>query len=203
MFLRILLYCLFLGKMSMNEKLGCSETAAKPASEETSAYVSLGSNKGDSAALLEEARLRMGRLQGVRIDGMSSLYRTEPQGLTEQPFFVNQVVHLRCRPGLEAEDLLEGLFAIEALLGRERKTEVRNGPRYIDLDLLLFGDWRMDTERLTLPHPRMLERAFVLVPLAEIAPDLLLPHGLRVAEALERLEYGLDGDSIYQSSGPR
>jgi len=186
----------------MVEKCGCFDAATQNFSGWVSAYVSLGSNKGDSVALLEEARRQLAVFHDMKFAGMSSLYRTEPQGLAEQPFFINQVIHLMCKPGLSPEELLERLLAVETTLGRERTTEVRNGPRYIDLDLLLFGDRRMNTERLILPHPRMLSRAFVLVPLAEIAPGLPLPQGLPVAEALEHLHYSLAGDIIYQSSGP-
>ena len=99
---------------------------------------------------------------------------------------------------MRAEVLLEALLATEQALGRVRQGAVRFGPRTVDLDLLLFGNEVMNSERLTLPHPRMLERAFVLVPLAEIAPDLMLPQGMSVAEALGLLRYRRQGNVICQ-----
>lgn len=163
------------------------------------AYVGLGSNTGDSRRILRAALDGLGDIPGVSVGAQSSLYRTEPQGMAEQPFFLNLAARLDCDPGVAAGDLLERMLAIELRLGRERDKQKRFGPRCIDLDLLLFGNTRMNTERLVLPHPRMLERAFVLVPLKEIAPFLCLPQGLTVAEALEGIEFTLDGDMIFQS----
>ena len=104
-------------------------------------------------------------------------------------------------PRSRPEALLDMMLDAENSLGRVRESGRRFGPRTVDLDLLLFGNEVMNTERLTLPHPRMLERAFVLVPLAEIAPDFVLPHGLSVAEALGRLDYRQQGGILYQG-GP-
>ena len=162
------------------------------------AYVGLGSNQGDGPAVLASARKAVAAFPGVRLSAASSLYRTEPQGLREQPFFTNQVLRLDCDPGLHPVSLLDMLLETENLLGRVREEAVRFGPRTVDLDLLLFGNESMNSERLTLPHPRMLERAFVLIPLAEIAPDLSLPQGMSVAEALGRLPYRRQGGVIYQ-----
>ena len=162
------------------------------------AYVGLGSNLGDGPALLAAAREALGALPGVVLSRASSLYLTEPQGVREQPFFTNQALELACGPGMRAEALLEALLATEQALGRVREGAVRFGPRTVDLDLLLFGNEVMNSERLTLPHPRMLERAFVLVPLAEIAPGLMLPQGMSVAEALGRLRYRRQGNVICQ-----
>ena len=162
------------------------------------AYVGLGSNLGNGPSLLKSARDAVAAFPGVRLDTASSLYRTEPQGVRDQPFFTNQVVRLACAPALRPVDLLDMLLEAETLLGRVRNGVVRFGPRTVDLDLLLFGNEGMNSERLTLPHPRMLERAFVLIPLAEIAPDLALPQGMSVAEALKRLNYRRQGDVIYQ-----
>ena len=167
----------------------------------TVAYVGLGSNMGDGPSALSAARETVAALPGVRIVSASSLYLTEPQGVSEQPFFTNQVVELACDPGLRAGTLLDMLLDEENSLGRVRGGGLRFGPRPIDLDLLLFGNEVMNTERLALPHPRMLERAFVLVPLAEIAPDLVLPHGLNVTEALGRLDYRQEDDVLYQGGG--
>ena len=163
------------------------------------ACVSLGSNSGDSADIMRRARQAVETLPKVKPVVASSLYRTEPQGFREQPFFLNQVLLLACAASLHPESLLASLLAVETALGRTRETH-RFGPRTIDLDLLLFGNKGMNTESLTLPHPRMLDRAFVLVPLAEIAPDLPLPGGLTPVAALERLEYRLCGDCIYQNA---
>lgn len=159
------------------------------------AFVSLGSNLGDTRAHLAFGRDALAAWPGVRLHAVSPLYRTQPQGLRGQPFFLNQAAELRT--SLESLALLEALLAIEHARGRERG--VRFGPRVLDLDLLLFGNTCMDSERLTLPHPRMLERAFVLAPLADLAPDLLLPHGLTVREALGRISFTRAGGTIYQS----
>jgi len=164
------------------------------------AYVGLGSNLGDSAERLAVAREALAALPGVATARFSSVYRTEPQGFKEQPFFLNQVGELDCSPALAPEDLLESLLATEAALGRERAGETRFGPRAIDLDLLLFGNVRMTNLRLTLPHPRMLSRAFVLLPLAELIPELGLPQGMTAREALRCVRYRLEGSVIFQES---
>jgi len=114
----------------------------------------------------------------------SSLYRTPPWGVLEQPPFINAVVELDT--ALEPHELLDALLAIEQRAGRVRAE--RNGPRTLDLDLLHVDGVRMDDERLTLPHPRMAERAFVLLPLHDIAPTLPLPGLGTVAEQLPRLD---------------
>lgn len=146
----------------------------------TLAYVALGANLGSPIVTVNAA---IGHLDGIpesrRLAG-SSLYRTAPVGLRHQPDFINAVVAMET--ALTAEALLEQLFAIEAHFGRQRS--VRNAPRTLDLDLLLFGDLELRTDPLTLPHPRMHERAFVLAPLAEIAPTLEIPGQGRVADLL-------------------
>lgn len=163
-------------------------------------YVGLGSNMGDSASMLAKAREGIAALPGVLITASSSLYETEPQGDADQPFFVNQVLCATCPENMDAVAFLTSLQHLETALGRERSPGRRFGPRLIDLDLLLFGNKRMNTKLLTLPHPRMLERAFVLAPLAEIAPDMVLPQGLTVSEALARLSYSREGNRIYQDA---
>ena len=173
---------------------------AAPVAFPLRAYVGLGSNLGDGPALLAAAREALAALPGVSLSRASSLYLTEPQGVRDQPFFTNQALELACGPDMRAGALLEALLATEQTLGRVRRGAVRFGPRTVDLDLLLFGNEVMNSERLTLPHPRMLERAFVLVPLAEIAPDLMLPQGMSVAEALGRLRYRRQGNVICQDS---
>lgn len=144
------------------------------------AYVALGSNLGNPVQTIEDAMDAMAALRGSLLKAMSSLYRTAPVGLKHQPDFINAVVALDTR--LTPRDLLDELFALEARFGRERS--VRNAPRTLDLDLLLHGDTVQDDPELILPHPRMHERAFVLVPLAEIAPELTIPGRGRVADLL-------------------
>jgi 2-amino-4-hydroxy-6-hydroxymethyldihydropteridine diphosphokinase len=145
------------------------------------AYVALGSNLGDPVNTLRDAIEHLAALRGSIFKAMSSLYRTAPVGLKHQPDFINAVVALDTR--LSPEELLEALFAVEAQFGRQRS--IKNAPRTLDLDLLLHGDTTQDTPFLTLPHPRMHQRAFVLVPLAEIAPDIVIPGHGPVAELLE------------------
>jgi 2-amino-4-hydroxy-6-hydroxymethyldihydropteridine diphosphokinase len=126
--------------------------------------------------------------EGVRVDAASPVYLTEPQGLKDQPWFANRAARLLTEaPVWDAHSLLDKLLQLERQLGRVR--EKRWGPRVIDLDLLLFGDAMLRESDLVLPHPRMVERAFVLVPLLDIAPDLKLPGGAAVRSLLERLDY--------------
>lgn len=145
------------------------------------AYVALGSNLGDPAATVEAAIDALAALRGSLLKGFSSLYRTAPVGLRHQPDFINAVAALDTR--LTADELLDELFAMEARFGRQRT--VRNAPRTLDLDLLLFGDLTSNDPRLTLPHPRMHERAFVLAPLTEIAPAISLPGKGLAADLLQ------------------
>lgn len=137
----------------------------------TTAYVGLGSNLEDPAKQVETALQELDRLPRTRLVRRSTLHRTAPVGYRDQPDFINAVAELET--DLPAERLLDELQALEARHGRVRSFP--NAPRTLDLDLLLFGDLVVQTERLTLPHPRMRERAFVLEPLREIAPDLDLP----------------------------
>lgn len=141
------------------------------------AYVALGANLGDPVATVRAALDALRSLAGTRFCTASSLYRTAPVGLHHQPDFINAVALLEVESTvLPASTFLDRLFAIEARFGRQRS--VRNAPRTLDLDLLLFGDTQLHLPILTLPHPRMTERAFVLAPLAEIAPDIVIPgHG--------------------------
>ena len=174
-------------------------TAAAKRGTRIVAYVGLGSNQGDGPAHLAAAREALAALPGVWPLKASSVYLTEPQGLRGQPFFANQTLALACPSGLAPETLLKNLLSLERALGRVRRGAVRFGPRVIDLDLLLFGSLRRDDPFLTLPHPRMLERAFVLLPLAEITPELVLPQGLSVSQALGLIRFTLKGRVIYQS----
>lgn len=146
------------------------------------AYVALGSNLGNPVSTVDAAIDAMAALRGSLLKAMSSLYRTAPVGLKRQPDFINAMVAIDTR--LPARELLDELFRVEAEFGRVRS--VRNAPRTLDLDLILYGDLVQDDPELTLPHPRMHERAFVLMPLEEIAPGLIVPGHGPVAELLER-----------------
>ena len=140
----------------------------------TRAYIALGANLDDPIATVHAAIEALRGMPNSQLISTSSLYRTAPVGLHHQPDFINAVVSVETQLG--AQYLLDELFAIEARFGRLRS--VRNAPRTLDLDLLLYGDTVSEDPQLTLPHPRMHQRAFVLAPLAEIAPDLSLPgHG--------------------------
>ncbi len=141
------------------------------------AYVALGANLGDPAATVRAAFAALSNLPDSRLLRTSSLYRTAPVGLADQPEFINAAVALETR--LAPEALLDTLFDIEARFGRIRAE--RNGPRTLDLDLLLYDDQTLGLPRLTLPHPRLHLRAFVLYPLAEIAPSLNIPGRSPVA----------------------
>ncbi|HUP51012.1 MAG TPA: 2-amino-4-hydroxy-6-hydroxymethyldihydropteridine diphosphokinase [Longimicrobiales bacterium] len=148
-------------------------------------YIGLGSNVGNTAGHLREA---VTRLAGkVSIEGVSSVYWTEPVGLRDQPYFLNAVLHARTQ--LEPREVLAVLKGVEGVMGRQR--EVPLGPRIIDLDLLLYDELRLDEPGITLPHPRMDGRRFVLEPLAEIAPGVRLERGgPTVAELLAELSPG-------------
>ena len=138
----------------------------------TTAYVALGANLGDPLATLQAALAALSGISATTLGPTSSLYRTAPVGLRNQPDFVNAVAQLRTM--LSPRQMLEALFDIEALFGRSRS--IPNAPRTLDLDLLLHGETTLEGTVLTLPHPRMHLRAFVLVPLLEIAPDCTIPR---------------------------
>ncbi len=144
-------------------------------------FVGLGANLGDALSTLRAAFDALGRLPGTVCVARSSLYRSAPVDASG-PEFVNAVAELRTR--MQPEVLLDALLALEARFGRERP--YRNAPRTLDLDLLLYGDRRLSTPRLVLPHPRMHERAFVLLPLTEIAPGIAPPPP--PDQAVERIE---------------
>jgi 2-amino-4-hydroxy-6-hydroxymethyldihydropteridine diphosphokinase len=149
------------------------------------AYIAMGANlaswAGGPEATLAAATTRIESLG--RIARRSSLYSTKPVGFAEQPRFVNAVVALETE--LKPQELLKGLLAIEQEFGRDRTAGIHNGPRTLDLDILLFGDMKVSEHGLEIPHPRLAQRAFVLIPLNEIAPDLRQAGiGLAVSQLL-------------------
>ncbi len=144
------------------------------------ATIGLGANLNDPAAQVEFALAELDRLPATRLLARSSLYASAPVGYVDQPDFVNAVAQVET--GLAPRALLAALLDIEHRHGRERS--FRNAPRTLDLDLLLYGDAHFHEEGLTLPHPRMHERAFVLLPLTEIAPDTMIPGRGRAADWL-------------------
>jgi 2-amino-4-hydroxy-6-hydroxymethyldihydropteridine diphosphokinase len=150
------------------------------------AFIGLGSNLGERETTIRGAVGELASLGDVV--AVSPIYETEPVGFRDQPDFLNAAVELET--DLEPGDLLEGLLSIERALGRKRTFP--NAPRTIDLDLLLYGDQVISTPELTLPHPRLHERAFVLVPLAKLVPDLILPVlGKTVSDALAQTDSGV------------
>lgn len=162
------------------------ETSASP----VLAYVGLGSNLDDPVARIRSGVTALARLAQTSLDDCSSLYRTAPVGLREQPDFVNAVCRLRTL--LDPRALMRNLLEIERLHGRVRTGE-KGGPRTLDLDLLLHGDATIHSAELILPHPRLHERAFVLYPLHEIEPNLVIPghgpmHELLKGSAGQRVE---------------
>ncbi|KQX99097.1 2-amino-4-hydroxy-6-hydroxymethyldihydropteridine pyrophosphokinase [Rhodanobacter sp. Root480] len=149
----------------------------------TRAFIALGSNLGDPRQQVLDAMDALQRLPDSRVLQRSRLYRTPPWGVLDQPDFINAVVAIDT--GLSPHALLDALHAIEQQAGRVRLE--RNGPRTLDLDLLYMDGVRINYAQLTVPHPRIAERAFVLLPLADVAPELQLPAGT-VAELLARID---------------
>jgi len=151
----------------------------------TEALIGLGGNIGDARKAIGQAVAMLCDGTTVRLDARSSDYRTPPWGVTDQPAFVNAVIAVAT--SLTPRDLFARAVAVERALGRDRASERRWGPRVIDLDLLAYDDLVLHDAALTLPHPRLFERAFVLVPLAEIGPDRVIA-GIRVRDALARVD---------------
>ena len=152
------------------------------------AYIGLGANLGDAASTVESAISRLAAADDITLVARSRLYRTPAWGVTDQPDFINAVAGVDTT--LPAEALLSLLLSIERDAGRDRAAERRWGPRALDLDLLLYGDRRIDAPGLRVPHPHLHERAFVLVPLAEIAPRLVLDGHGPIAALLDRMATG-------------
>jgi 2-amino-4-hydroxy-6-hydroxymethyldihydropteridine diphosphokinase len=158
------------------------------------AVIGLGANLGDPAAQLRAATVAIARLPETRIVKASSLYRSAPVGYAAQPDFLNAAVAIETALG--PRDLLDALLAIERATGRERT--FKDAPRTLDLDILLYGDRAIDEPGLTVPHPRLHERAFALAPLVEIEPDAVVPgHGPAAA-----LLAGLGDQNVKRESSP-
>jgi 2-amino-4-hydroxy-6-hydroxymethyldihydropteridine diphosphokinase len=160
------------------------------------AYIALGSNlasqAGSPEVTLAAAASKLGSLG--RLESRSSLYSTTPLGFADQPRFLNAVVALETE--LAPSALLEKLLSIEKDFGRNRADSIPNGPRTLDLDILLLGDLQISEPSLEIPHPRLAERAFVLIPLAEIAPEIVVAsHGKTVAQLLQTLLNNREGDA--------
>jgi 2-amino-4-hydroxy-6-hydroxymethyldihydropteridine diphosphokinase len=151
----------------------------------TRAYIALGSNLGDREATIRDAVAELDREPGIAVVAVSTLVDTEPVGVVDQPRFLNGVAAVDAEQ--PARDLLALLLDVERRFGRSREGAVPQGPRTLDLDLLLYGDAEIDEPGLVVPHPRMHEREFVLGPLAEVAPGLEVPGKGRVETLRARL----------------
>lgn len=160
---------------------------SKPLANAQSAFLGLGSNLGDRCRILAQAAERLDRDPQIQVVSGSSFYATEPVDLPDQPEFVNAAIEILTTRKPEA--LLDVCLAIEAALGRVRSAE--RSSRTLDIDILLYGTRRLKTDRLCVPHQRMAERAFVLVPLVEIAPDALLDGQTIAARALGVSQAGI------------
>jgi 2-amino-4-hydroxy-6-hydroxymethyldihydropteridine diphosphokinase len=150
------------------------------------AFVGLGSNLGDREGTIRAALGRLRALPETTVVRVSNLRNTEPVGYVDQPRFLNGAVELETE--LAPRDLLEALLGLERGLGRDRSASPAQGPRTLDLDLLLYGDQQIDEFELHVPHPRLHERRFVLEPLAELDPDLEVPGKGSVQTLLARLD---------------
>ncbi len=166
------------------------------------AYLSLGSNCDDASKFLAHAREEISFLPDLELEAISPLYATEPQDFTAQPWFLNQA--LAVCPGLSwtAPLLLQRLLDIEKKLGRIRSPDpsLRFGPRTIDIDLLLYGELSSTDENCLLPHPRLCQRAFVLIPLKDIAPTLRIGNK-SLEQILAGLDFSCSDGKIFQHQG--
>ena len=144
-----------------------------PKIQSSRAFIALGSNLQDPETQVKHALLALDKLPKTKLVKASSLYKTSPVGYIKQPDFINAVAEISTK--LSPLELLDAILNIENDAGRERS--FANAPRVLDCDLLLYDDIKMITEKLTLPHPRIFERGFVLLPLSEISPNLTSPNG--------------------------
>ena len=149
------------------------------------AYIGLGSNLGDREATLAAAVEELDAAPGVSVLGVSTLIDTEPVGVLDQPRFLNGALAIETE--LPPRELLDLLLAVEARFGRDRTAVPAQGPRTLDLDLLVYGEEEVDEPGLRVPHPRLHERAFVLRPLAEVEPELVVPGKGPILGLLARL----------------
>lgn len=148
-----------------------SQSATNLTGFRSTVYIGLGSNMHDPIQQIQLAYQEIDDLNNTSLIKVSSFYRTAPVGYVDQPEFINAVIEISTT--LSPQELLQSLLAIEARHDRVR--EIKDGPRTLDLDILLFNEWRLDEPNLAIPHPRAHKRAFVLYPLFEIAPDLYIP----------------------------
>lgn len=148
------------------------------------AYIAIGSNLEQPLQQVQQAFTYLSKLPTTAAHHASSLYRSAPMGPADQPPYINAVAGFLTQ--LDAHQLLDALQQIERRMGKQ-SSALRWGPRVIDLDLLMYGDQRSDTEQLQLPHPGMLQRNFVMQPLADIAPALRMPDGMTAAKRAKEL----------------
>lgn len=152
----------------------------------TTAYIGLGSNLDAPSRQIRDALRELDEAHGIELRQVSSLYGSEPMGPKDQPDYVNAVAEIETQ--LSPEELLKALFVIEDHHGRVRERQVRWGARTLDLDLLLFGDVQMNTPELTIPHVGICERAFVIFPLLEIAPEVEIPGVGKGHQCIEHMD---------------
>lgn len=164
-------------------------------------YLCLGSNEGDTEKNLAAAIESICEHAQIELFAQSAIYKTEPQGDKNQQWFANQAIAIEYVSSLPleqaADTLMSYLLGVEAGMGRKRNAARRFGPRVIDIDIILIENEMISTPLVDVPHKRALERAFVLIPLQEIAPHIRI-QDIPVGEALSRLVYRLDGNKIYQ-----
>ena len=158
------------------------------------AFVGLGANLGDRLAVIEAAIESIDDVEGIAVVDVSGVYETAPVGGPDQDPYLNAVV--RTSTTLAPLDLLHELQLIEAAFGRDRSAEVRWGPRTLDLDVLLYGELVLDTPNLVLPHPRLHERAFALIPLLEVHPGGRMPDGRSISRLIASLA-PVEGVDLY------
>lgn len=151
----------------------------------TRAYIGLGSNQGESITTLNSALQQLAEHTEIQVEAVSSFYQTKPVGPQDQPDYVNAVARLNT--SLNAQELLAVLLKTERLHGRVRNPKLRWGPRTLDLDVLLFGDAIIQQTDLIVPHPELCKRAFVVYPLFELAPGLVLPNGTSLRACKDQL----------------
>lgn len=161
-------------------------------------FLSLGSNTGDRIAMLSEAVSHLADHRQIAIEAVSKVYETAPVGLVEQDSFLN--IALRISTTLKALDLLQATQNIEQMM--DRKKTVRWGPRNIDIDIISYENIHLETDALTLPHKEALNRAFVLVPLAEVAPADFKINGKKIRDALKNAPHGNDVIWLFQETLP-